>query len=158
MCKLLFRTLPNNQKNKLALELPVVLKLTLLVVLVGQLIGFVNPDPVYAAWGCEGRTTCDTSQGYMNLDCIELVYCNVYNSMFALAGVAVFIYLCYGGFLFLTAAGNPDQISLAGKTLTYAVLGLAMVAVSYVALRFLQNVVGGIGGTVDFFKFSITGT
>lgn len=43
-----------------------------------------------------------------------------------IAGFAAFIYLMYGGFLYLTSSGNSENIKNAGTTLLNAAIGLAI--------------------------------
>ncbi len=40
-----------------------------------------------------------------------------------LATPIIVIFIIYGGFLYVTARGNTEQISQATKTLTYAIIG-----------------------------------
>lgn len=47
------------------------------------------------------------------------------------AGVLVFFYIVYGGFLYLTSAGNPEQTKKGGQTILNAVIGLIIVVLSY---------------------------
>ena len=49
----------------------------------------------------------------------------------ALAGVIAFFFLIYGGFMYLTAAGNPDQSKKGMQSITNAIIGLIIIALSY---------------------------
>ena len=56
-------------------------------------------------------------------------------STFALA------FIIYGGFQFITSAGNDEQMGKAKNTLTYAIVGLILIIISYALVTyFLQNV------------------
>lgn len=49
-------------------------------------------------------------------------------------GVVAFAVFVYGGFIWLTSAGNQDKVKKAKATLTWAVLGLFAIFASYVIL------------------------
>lgn len=48
--------------------------------------------------------------------------------------LAVFV---YGGFLWMTAAGNTERIQKGKNTLTWAAIGLAVIFLSYPIIRFI---------------------
>lgn len=104
-----------------------------------------------------GEVVCTIkNDDVMQFDCLERIYCNVYHWAFYIAGTIVFIYLLYGGFLFLTSAGDEEKISTARKTITWAVAGVAIVVATYALLRLLQGVISETGGTkVSLFNFTI---
>lgn len=56
---------------------------------------------------------------------------NVLNWVGGIAGIIAFLYLIYGGFQYLTAAGNAEQAKKGGQTLVNAVLGLVIIALAY---------------------------
>jgi len=47
----------------------------------------------------------------------------------------------YGGFLWMTAAGNEQQIEKAKKILTSSVVGLVIVILAYALSLFIINVI-----------------
>jgi len=48
-----------------------------------------------------------------------------------LAGVLVFFYLVYGGFLYLTAAGNAEQSKKGGQAILNAIIGILIILLAY---------------------------
>jgi hypothetical protein len=62
--------------------------------------------------------------------------------VYGVVGIALFAYLIYGGFAWLTSAGDPDKLRQAQGTMVNAVIGVAIVVLAY----FLTRVVGGILG------------
>ena len=50
------------------------------------------------------------------------------------AGVTCVIFVILAGYKWITAGGNPDQISSASKTLTWAIIGLVFVFISKLLL------------------------
>jgi len=58
---------------------------------------------------------------------------------FLLAGVAVFstAMFIYGGYLFLTSAGNAEQVKKGKETLLWASLGIFVILTSWVVLQYV---------------------
>lgn len=63
---------------------------------------------------------------------ILLIVAAIIEILIRIAGLAAFIFLIYGGFLYLTSSGNADNVSKAGSTLLNAAIGLG-IAVSATA-------------------------
>ncbi len=57
-------------------------------------------------------------------------------------GVIAVFALIYGGYLYLTAAGNPEQVEKAKKTLIYAIIGIVVVLLLWAILSFLKDKLG----------------
>ena len=73
---------------------------------------------------------------------LEVVFRNVLNIVVRFAGVAAFIMIIIGGFQYLTAGGDPKKAESAKNTLTYAILGLALIIISWFILKFIQEFTG----------------
>lgn len=71
-----------------------------------------------------------------------VVISRILNIAVRLAGVAVFIMLIIGGFQYLTAGGDPKKTQAASNTLTYAILGLAIVIGAWFILLFIEKFTG----------------
>jgi hypothetical protein len=67
---------------------------------------------------------------------------NVISVLIALSGLLLFIMLLWGGFSYITSGGDPKKVEGAKSTLTNAILGLMLVAVSFLILRFIQFFTG----------------
>ncbi|MEI6478777.1 MAG: pilin [bacterium] len=52
--------------------------------------------------------------------------------------------IMYGGFLFATAQGDEEKISTAKKTITWALIGTAVLIGAQVIITVVSNTVGGI--------------
>ena len=73
---------------------------------------------------------------------LEGVFENAVSAVLALVGIVLFIMLVMGGFKYTTAGGDPKKLEDAKKTLTYAVLGVAFIAISYLILRLIATLTG----------------
>lgn len=58
------------------------------------------------------------------------------------ATLAFLAMLLYGGFTYLTAAGNPDKEAQAKKVLTYAVIGFIIILVAPVVVGIISALFG----------------
>lgn len=66
----------------------------------------------------------------------------VLNLVVQFAGIAVFILLLVGGFKYLTSGGEPEKKKSASNTITYAILGLALLLGSWLILLLIQEITG----------------
>jgi hypothetical protein len=80
----------------------------------------------------------------------EVVFSRIVEIVLGLAGVVLFLMLIMGGFRFITAGGDPKAIEGAKKTLTYAIGGIVLIALSFLILRFISTFTG-----VDVTQFKI---
>lgn len=72
----------------------------------------------------------------------------IQNWLLGIVGVLSVLFIVYGGFLYVTSAGNKERIETAKKTLTYAIMGLVFVILAGTILRLLTgNFLTSIFGT-----------
>jgi hypothetical protein len=81
----------------------------------------------------------------------ELIFQRILTVALGFAGVAVFIMFLIGGFKYLTSGGDPKGVEEAQKTITYAVGGLILIALSYLILVLISSFTG-----VSLTTFTIT--
>jgi len=81
---------------------------------------------------------------------LEIVFGNVVKYAIGFAGIVLFVLLLSGGFKYITSGGDPKAIDAAQKTITYAVLGLILVLVSYLILVLIKTITG-----VDVTQFKV---
>lgn len=59
-----------------------------------------------------------------------------------IAVIATLMFI-WGGYLMLTSGGNADQVKKAKETLAWAAIGIVVIMISWVVIRFvLQSIVG----------------
>lgn len=61
----------------------------------------------------------------------------VINTAIVLAGVMTLGYLVYGGFRYLTSRGDEDDTRTAKNTITYAIVGLVVIAIAAAIVNFV---------------------
>jgi len=81
---------------------------------------------------------------------LECIVKTILNFAVRLAGIALFIMLLVGGFKYLTSGGDPKATESAQKTLTYAILGLALLLGGWIILLFVKEFTG-----IDVTQFTI---
>lgn len=59
------------------------------------------------------------------------------NWAIGMAGVVCVVFIVIGGFTYMTSAGDPAKLQKAKKTILYAVIGLIIVALSFVITNFV---------------------
>lgn len=93
-----------------------------------------------------GETNVVTPRGYKPGDptsITELVSTGL-NFALGLAGLISVIYIIIGGFNYITSSGNVEKVQAAQKTITYAVIGLIIVALAFAIKSFiLTRLIGG---------------
>ena len=86
-------------------------------------------------WSTSGDTPAQLSD-------LEVVFANIVRAVLGLAGIVLFLMLLVGGFKYMTAGGDPKALDAAKKTLTYAIMGIVLVASAFLILRFIQEFTG----------------
>lgn len=67
------------------------------------------------------------------------------NYVLAIVGVIALAYLVYGGFMYITSAGNEDRVEGAKTIITNAVVGVVVIGIAAALVNF---VIRGVGGAV----------
>jgi len=72
------------------------------------------------------------------LEGLERVFSGIITSLLGFAGIALFIMLIVGGFLYITAGSDPKRAEGAKKTLTYAIMGIVFIALAFLFLQIIS--------------------
>lgn len=73
---------------------------------------------------------------------LEGMFSGLIGSLLSLAGIILFVMLVIGGFRYIMSGGNPEAAAGARRTLTYAVVGLIVVAGAYLVLVIIEEITG----------------
>ncbi len=73
---------------------------------------------------------------------IKTIITNIITWSLTLVGITAVLFIIYGGFLYITSAGNKERAESAKKTLTYAVGGLIVVILANIIVSLVSNTVG----------------
>lgn len=80
--------------------------------------------------------------GVAKLTCLPAVFKNVITAIFIFVGAVAVILVIIAGFKFIFSGGDAKQVEGARNTLTYAVIGLVIVLLSF----FIINIIGALTG------------
>jgi cytochrome bd-type quinol oxidase subunit 2 len=90
-----------------------------------------NPQAISAATGGQGS--------------VRSLALTIVNFFLTFLGIIAVIMIIYGGFLYVTAAGNQEKLEKAKKIIMYAVVGIVVILLSF---AIVNTVLGaGTGGT-----------
>ena len=81
-----------------------------------------------------------TAQGDLAQVILRLI-----NYVLAIVGVIALAYLVYGGFTYITSAGNEDKVEAAKEIIINAVVGVVVIGIAAALVNF---VIRGVGGAV----------
>lgn len=73
---------------------------------------------------------------------LETLFGNAATAILGLAGIVLFIMLVVGGFKYLTSGGDPKGTGEAKSTLTYAIGGIVLIALSFLILQLIKTITG----------------
>ena len=68
---------------------------------------------------------------------------NALNYLLGIASVLCVVMLVVGGIFYMTSGGDEDRVAIGKKTVTYAMIGLAIILASLVIVRAIAGVISG---------------
>lgn len=80
---------------------------------------------------------------------VECLIVNVLGTATTFVGLAAFIMLIVGGFLYLTSGGSSKGAEAARQTMTYAIIGIIVALMATFLLRFVAGFTG-VTGILNF--------
>lgn len=81
--------------------------------------------------------SCNT--GPNGVDDVNRILRRIVNFLSALVGVVAVIMIIVGGFRYITSGGNDTSVTSAKNTILYAIIGLIIVALAQVLVRFVLD-------------------
>lgn len=73
---------------------------------------------------------------------LDRVFAKIVEALVPLGGIILLVMLFVGGFMFITAGGDPKKAGSAKNTLTFAIGGIVVVALSFLILRVIASFSG----------------
>lgn len=73
------------------------------------------------------------------------VFESILGAAIPFAGIVLFIMLLWGGFQYITSGGDPKKAGAARNTLTYAIVGIVLIALAYLILVIIAEFTGAEG-------------
>ncbi len=72
---------------------------------------------------------------------LTVIVGDLLRGLFGLLGAVFLVLIVYGGFLWMTAAGNDENISKAKKIITQAAVGLLVIVIAYALTDFIFDTI-----------------
>ena len=86
--------------------------------------------------------TDSTGKKPATLQDFEYVFSRILTIAVPFLGIAAFIVLIEGGFKYLTSGGDPKKTAGAQQTITYALVGLILLASVYIIFKLIESFTG----------------
>jgi hypothetical protein len=103
-----------------------------------------------SAWteeeGCIANVDGVTVATFRGIECLLR---NVLASATTMIGLAAFVMLIIGAFLYLTSGGNTKGTEAAKQTITYAIIGILVALMAYFIIAFIAGFTG-VGSILRF--------
>ncbi len=99
----------------------------------------LTPQPIYAQATSDWATRIPAcvEGDVATLQGIECLLGNIFSIAISGVGIAAFVMLIVGSFLYLTSGGNPKATDAGQKTITFAVVGILVAISSWIILNFI---------------------
>jgi len=76
--------------------------------------------------------------GVATLRCVPIVFGNLINAALIFVGSVAAFFLVWGGIKFVTSGGDPKQVGEARQIITYALIGVILVLLSFAIIFFVS--------------------
>ncbi|MEK7559025.1 MAG: pilin [Patescibacteria group bacterium] len=85
-------------------------------------------------------TDCLSPEGVATLNCIPIVFSNIVNWALILSGTTALFFVIISGTRYIRSGGDQEKIKGARETLTYAIIGLVIILLSFGIINFISYV------------------
>lgn len=86
--------------------------------------------------------SCVENGDVATLGCIPVLIQNVVNAALAFSGLVALVIIIYSGITYITSHGDPQKVESAKKTMTWAIVGLVIVFLSFFIVRLISQLTG----------------
>ncbi|MBT6253679.1 hypothetical protein HOI83_00380 [Candidatus Uhrbacteria bacterium] len=128
-------TLAQQLRAGLAVIALVMMGGTALIASPASAVGFEAGSPS----GALSQAASQTTLGASSEDQIFITIGQLVNIALGLLGIIFFVLLVYAGFLWMTAAGDPDKVTKAKTMITQAVIGIVIILSAFAISTFVIN-------------------
>ncbi len=92
---------------------------------------------------CTGDAKCDpTAAGSCGFCCMMNTIFKITDWLFIILMLLVTVFIIYGGFVIITASGDPEKAGKGRQILTYAIVGLAIALLAKVIPSVVRFIIG----------------
>ena len=81
--------------------------------------------------GLSGAATAAGLGGCSDQACVINIIGQIIGAVLGLVGIVLLVLLLYGGYVYMTAGGSPEDVKKAKAILTNAIIGLVIITLAY---------------------------
>ena len=103
-------------------------------------------DPATAGCTIEGnpaREICKLENPLQNGTEVTAIIGTIIKAALGIVGALTLLMLVWGGFQWLTSAGNPEKVKMGTQTMVWAIIGVLLVFASYLLLSTFTDYLTG---------------
>jgi len=83
------------------------------------------------------------ANGYvLTIDCVPILFFNLVFWALTFAGLVALLLVIFGGFKYMTSGGDQKAVEGGKKTITWAIIGLVVILLSFAIVRFIADITG----------------
>lgn len=99
---------------------------------------------MFKAWDeiVKGCLQGDKGNEVASLSCVPAVFSNFLNGALMLVGTWAVLVLIFAGYKYMNSGGDPKKLEGARETLTFTILGVLLVFVSFLIINLVSQVTG----------------
>ncbi|MBI4096294.1 MAG: hypothetical protein HY425_01110 [Candidatus Levybacteria bacterium] len=99
---------------------------------------------MFKAWDeiVKGCLQGNTGNEVATLSCVPAVFSNFLNGSLMLIGTWTVLVLIFAGYKYMNSGGDPKKLEGARETLTYSILGIIVVLLSFLIINIISRVTG----------------
>lgn len=93
-------------------------------------------------------TPCDPGLPITGTGCasplsnLTAIFGRIIQILIPIGGVVLFVMLIIGGFYFITSSGDPRKVEGAKSTITYAIIGIVVLALAFLIIQIIAYFLG----------------
>lgn len=109
---------------------------------------FVIASPVFAGNPNLLRSNNCTFEGagakdkVVTIDCVPVLFVNIIYWLLVFSATVALFFIIFGGIKLLTSGGDPKGVEGARKTITWAVVGLVVIFLSFMIVNMVADLTG----------------
>jgi hypothetical protein len=120
-----------------------ILLITSLACLCLPFIALAAEGSILGTLGNAGEGMGTAEKGGTPVNSVPVIIGKVIRVIILALGVILLIYLIYGGILYMTAGGSPEQVTKAKNMLGQAIIGVAIILLAYAIASFVISRLAG---------------
>ena len=86
--------------------------------------------------------TCLEGRDVATLSCIPIIIQNIVQAALAFSGLVALVIIIYSGITYITSHGDPQKVESAKKTMTWAIVGLVIIFLSFFLVNLISKLTG----------------